>query len=144
MQDIEDAVLVERCVKGQRDAFETLVARYWERIHVMIAHSKPVGLAAEDVVQEAFIQAYRKLATLRDPGRFAGWLYRIALRISRARRGGATVPLSEATARADDGSDPRASQDALDTRAHVRAAVASLPDLYRAVVTLRFFDEMSC
>ncbi len=143
MDEVEDAVLVERCLMGQRDAFEVLVARYWERLHVMIAHSSPVGLAPEDVVQEAFIQAYRKLATLRDPGRFGAWLYRIAQRICRARRHPPMAPLSEADmssrAGAGDVREPGAALASLDARANVRAAVASLPERYRVVVTLRFF-----
>ncbi len=147
MGNNSDADLVRQALAGERVAFEALVARYWERLYVLATHSKLVGSGPEDVVQEAFIQACRKLASLREPARFGSWLYTIALRICarrRAGRTGAMVPLSEGTPSANRHADPAAAGEASETRERVRAAVASLADDYRVVVTLRFFDGMSC
>lgn len=144
---ISDADLVRQALAGERGGFETLVARYWERLYVLAAHSNLGSSGPEDVVQESFVQAYRKLTSLRDSARFGSWLYTIATRTCarhRATRAGATVPLSEGSLPADRTEDPAAAGEASETRERVRAAVASLPDGYRVVVTLRFFDGMTC
>jgi RNA polymerase sigma-70 factor (ECF subfamily) len=62
---------------------------------------------AEDVAQEAFVEAYRKLSALREPRAFAGWLRKIVLkhcdRITRKRRRTAAVALEEAMSVAAEG-----------------------------------------
>jgi len=142
MQDTEDAVLVERCVKGQRGAFEALVARYWERLYVLAAHSHLAGIGPEDVVQETFVRAWRNLGSIREPERIGSWLYTTALRIcqeGRVERGGAAPEGIPARV-----PDPAAVEVATETRGRVREAVASLPEHYRVAVTLRFFEGMKC
>jgi RNA polymerase sigma-70 factor (ECF subfamily) len=142
MQDIEDAALVERCVNGQRDAFEALVARYWERLYVMAAHSHMAGIGPEDVVQETFVRAWRSLRSIRNPERVGSWLYTTALRVcreGRAEPGGAAPEGIPART-----PDPAAAGVAAETRGRVREAVASLPEHYRVVVALRFFEGMQC
>jgi RNA polymerase sigma-70 factor (ECF subfamily) len=109
----------------------------------MILHACPAHTPVEDVLQETFIQAHRRLETLRDPARFGAWIYRIAMRICRGRRADPVLPATDATAATAD-ADPVRAHDAAETRAHVRAAVASLPDDYRTAVVLRHFDGMTC
>jgi len=72
-----DEELVERAVEGNVDAFAELSRRYRDQ-YVRFA-IRMVGDRddAEDVMQSAFIRAYRALDKCRDPGRFGGWLYQI-------------------------------------------------------------------
>ena len=142
MEGITDADLVRRSVAGERAAFEALVLRYWERLYVLAAHSKPAGMSPEDVVQETFVRAWRSLGSLRDPGRVGSWLYTTALRacregLSRTRE---AVP-DRMPARTP---DPAGAPVAAETRGRVREAVASLEEHYRVVVALRYFDGMKC
>src|ERR1044071_8275847 len=66
--------LVERAKHGSSSAFAQLIRRY-ERAALAIAYSAAGDSdSAGDVVQEAFVRAWRKLATLKDPARFGSWL----------------------------------------------------------------------
>jgi len=138
-----DADLVRKVLSGNRAAFEDLVDRYWGRVYVLAAHSNLDGAGPEDVVQEAFVQAFRRLATLRQPELFGSWLQRIALHICvrKGRRAGTrtVAPLGQV-----ESGRPPAEAESAEARRLVREAIASLPDHYREVVTLRFFEGMSC
>lgn len=85
---ISDSELVARARSGDVEAFGELVGRY-ERMLLGIAIAKMRNLhEAEDVVQETLLLAFRRLATLNDGSKFAGWLAAIAHRqvIDAARR----------------------------------------------------------
>ena len=70
--------LVERSVAGDQQAFEALIGMYWRRAEAVAAAVVNGDQAAvDDVVQEAFVKAYEKLATLHETHRFAPWLMRI-------------------------------------------------------------------
>ncbi len=74
-----DAAYVRRVQAGDRAAFRTLVERY-ERMVFSITHRFAETPAdAEDMAQDIFVKAYRRIDRLRRPERFASWLYGIAL-----------------------------------------------------------------
>lgn len=74
----EDTRLVRRCLKGDRSAFDRLVERYFHAVYaVAYAHTRHHA-DAEDVTQQAFLQAYARLDGLRDTRRFEGWVVSIA------------------------------------------------------------------
>ena len=107
---------------------------------------------AEDVAQEAFVTAYRSLASWRADGPFGAWLTRIAVRIALRRVGqrrpvtwldtadaggvGASIP-------ADPALDPATQAMRTERAADLRTAVSGLPEPYREVVVLRFYGELS-
>ena len=160
---VGDQAIVEAVLAGDRDAFRRLVER--ESVGVVRACHRVLGdlHAAEDAAQEAFVTAYRSLSTWRGDGPFGAWLTRIAVRIAlreagkrktirwrdtgdrrRGRRGPGrpgpwTAPRSKRPARTDPSSLVIRAEGATD----VRAALASLSEPYREVVTLRFFGELS-
>ncbi|HTV39875.1 MAG TPA: sigma-70 family RNA polymerase sigma factor [Candidatus Sulfotelmatobacter sp.] len=74
----EDAQLVQLGVKGDRDAFGRLVARYQSPV-CALAYSACGNISqSEDLAQETFITAWRKLGDLREPEKFKFWLFGIA------------------------------------------------------------------
>ena len=74
----EDARLVQLGVQGDRDAFGRLVARYQTPV-CALAYSACGNISqSEDLAQETFIIAWRKLADLREPEKFKFWLFGIA------------------------------------------------------------------
>lgn len=94
-----DAELVAQVLAGDTDAFGRLIAPY-ERAAVSTAY-RLLGNSddARDVVQEAFLRAYRSLARLQDPTRFGPWLLRIVSNLSlnaRRSRKSASFTLDEA------------------------------------------------
>ena len=78
MKTLEDRDLVRLAVYGETWAFGRLVERYGGRIFGRIRRVVKQPEEAEDLVQEIFLQAYRRLGQLRDGRRFSGWLLKIA------------------------------------------------------------------
>lgn len=72
--------LVIRARSGDRDAFSELVASSIGRLTATARMILRDEYAAQDAVQEAFIQAWRSLPGLRDPDRFDAWLRRLLVR----------------------------------------------------------------
>ena len=147
--------LVARVLDGDQEAFRQLVER--ESRGIIRACYRVLGdlHEAEDAAQEAFVTAYRSLATWRGEGPFAAWLTRIAVRIalrtaSRRRPGTWIDPLgSEANASAAESGrlgiadDPATHAIRTERDTRLREAVAALDEPYREVVALRFFGDLS-
>ncbi|MCX8003660.1 MAG: RNA polymerase sigma factor RpoE [Burkholderiaceae bacterium] len=74
-----DQVLVERVQRGDKRAFELLVAKYQRKIFRLLSRLIRDPAEIEDVAQEAFIKAYRALPNFRGESAFYTWLYRIAI-----------------------------------------------------------------
>ena len=74
----DDEVIVNRCLEGDPSAFAFLVGKYKETVHAYAYHRVFDYQDAQDITQEVFIKAYRKLAQLKWPYRFQSWLYTIA------------------------------------------------------------------
>ncbi len=67
--------------QGDHAAFEALIARHQHMIHALTFRMTGSMADAEDLAQEAFIQAFRQLACYRAEARFSSWLYRIAINL---------------------------------------------------------------
>ncbi len=74
-----DQQLVERAQRGDKHAFELLVAKYQRRLARLISRFVRDIAEVEDVTQEAFIKAYRALPGFRGESAFYTWLYRIGI-----------------------------------------------------------------
>ena len=91
-QQDTDQQLVNKVLKGSRDAFNLLVLRHQHRVMALVSRFVHDPQEAEDVCQEAFIKAYQALAKFRGDSAFYTWLYRIAVNtaknhlLSRSRR----------------------------------------------------------
>jgi len=73
-----DRLYVERSLRGDLSAFETLVARYQKAVFHIVLYKCRNFFDAEDLSQEVFLAAYRALPTLKDLDNFGGWLFGIA------------------------------------------------------------------
>ena len=74
-----DQQLVVRVQKGDKRAFDLLVLKYQYKVHAIVARFIRDSDEVRDVVQEAFIKAYRALPKFRGDSQFYTWLYRIAV-----------------------------------------------------------------
>lgn len=74
-----DQMLVERVQKGDKNAFNLLVTKYQQKVANLVARYLKNNSDVPDVVQEAFIKAYRALPNFRGDSAFYTWLYRIAV-----------------------------------------------------------------
>ena len=77
-----DAILVKKALSGDERAFGRLVERYQGLLMLVAYRRSWRGADCEDVVQEAFVRAFRALATLDRPERFKSWLCRICSNVA--------------------------------------------------------------
>jgi len=140
--DRDDAVLVRQAREGDTDAFGALATRYQ---HVMYtAALRMLGDAedARDVTQDAFVKAYRQLATFDANFKFFSWMYRIVINecfnLIRARRAQEPIDVEVAAT-----GTPFESALAGERHAHIEAALQRLSPEYRSVVVLRHFSGQS-
>ena len=76
-----DNQLIKQTLSGNQDTFTILVQRYQKRVHALAWRKIGDFHIAEEITQDTFLRAYRKLNTLKNPQLFAGWLYVIANRM---------------------------------------------------------------
>jgi RNA polymerase sigma-70 factor (ECF subfamily) len=145
----EEAVLVERAKAGDRDAFEELVRRHADRLYAVVLRFVADGNEAEEVIQEAFLRAWRSIPRFEGRSAFFTWLYRIG--INEAKRRAARrppVPVGsledEPVPEAPDWSQaPETRSDQRDLRDVLERAIRGLPVEYRATVILRDVEGLS-
>jgi RNA polymerase sigma-70 factor (ECF subfamily) len=78
-----DEELVGRACGGEEEAFRVIFERYSRPVTGFIFGMVGGGGLAEELAQETFVRAYRKLASLRDPSRLPTWLFGIARNVAR-------------------------------------------------------------
>jgi len=142
--DLDDA-LVARARRGERGAFDELVKRHQRGLWRMVRRYVRNDADASDVVQQAFVRAFRALDRFRGEASVRSWLYRIGVNVAlnHVRDHGRELPSDDAGAELTvDAVAPGALLTAERARA-LREAVAALPPKQRMVLELRVFDELS-
>jgi len=131
----EDAQLVNAAREGNRAAFGELYAKYARVVHgILLARIPPAEV--DDLLQDVFLHAMRKLHSLRDPAAFGAWLCAIARNraIDFHRRSREFVDLSQEIAE----ENPPAEE------AHeILAVIRGLPDAYRETLILRLVEGLT-
>ena len=133
----DETQLIQAVLTGDTDAFGDLVTKYQNRLFNTMFHVAGSREEAEDIVQEAFVQAFVKLDSFQGASGFYTWLYRIAfnLSISRRRR---RRPESSVGAEPKDNRDqpPQRMMRKEDVKL-VQQALAVLSEQHRTVLVLR-------
>ncbi len=143
----EDGEIIQECLNGKPQAFGILVDKYREGVYAFSYAELRDFQDAQDVTQEVFLQAYRKLRSLRNRESFAFWLYRIAYRYcvqcirDRARRVDRDFIEDQDPGVVDAPSLDSHRESQLD--ASVREALDMLPDAYREVLLLHYFGGLT-
>jgi RNA polymerase sigma-70 factor (ECF subfamily) len=144
---LSEAEAVQRLQAGDRTAFSLLYSAYAEtavRTAFLITRNQP---AAEDAVQEAFVQVIRSVSTLRDAAAFRPWFYRIVVNIAKrlSRNGHRSLPLDLNTHDQIDLTALSPDEAAIGTEEidAVRQAIAELNAAHREVIILRYYTRLS-
>ncbi|MCB8933081.1 MAG: sigma-70 family RNA polymerase sigma factor [Fimbriimonadaceae bacterium] len=137
----EDAVLVERFLGGDADAFHLLYDRYYDKVYAIARGILLDADEAADAVQEIFTLVYRHLPRFDRRARFSTWLFRISVNRSiqqgrRLKHKNRWVPLDEGLAAADAPEEPH-------TDPKIHLALASIQPADRALLVLFYWDELS-
>ena len=144
--DHNDGELIKRTLAGDEAAFGALVDRYKGGVHALVYRKTGDFHIAEELTQDAFLQAYQKLSTLRNPVHFAGWLYVIASRCCLMWYRKKRLPTSPLAKMETDEMETTAQRDYRDEqqRQDVHDALDSLPESQRTVLTLHYLGGLSC
>lgn len=136
-----DEALVRAAQGGDRGAFGALYQRYSRMVHGVLLARVP-RVAAEDLLQDVFLQAMPRLASLRDPAKFGGWLAAIARNRANDyhRQAKPTEEWSEVV-RSGKSGQPDTEQ--VSEGLFLLQAVRSLPEAYRETLILRFVEGMT-
>jgi RNA polymerase sigma-70 factor (ECF subfamily) len=137
-----ERILILRCQAGDEPAFAEVVERYSPRLRYYLCKMLGNHHAAEDALQEVWLDVFRSLPRLADVGAFTAWVYRIArdraFRTARQRRDHCSLVESDEPADREDGPDFSAA----DAEA-IHRALDELAAEHREVLVLRFLEEMS-
>jgi RNA polymerase sigma-70 factor (ECF subfamily) len=144
---------VRRVLAGETSLFEVLMRRYNQRLYRVARAIVRDDTEAEDVTQQAYVNAYRHLDQFAGRAMFSTWLTRIAVHeaFARARRRGRfneqeTVDDWDGDtmdALKSPGPDPERQAFAGELRALIESAIEALPEHYRAVFVMRAVEGMS-
>ena len=153
MEREDDVQLIQRTLSGNDTAFGILLQRHQKSVHALVWRKIGDFHTAEDITQDTFLQAYKKLSTLKNHDQFAGWLYVIADRLcidwSRKRRlttqslEDTPVEEIERSSYAHRVSEQRETERTERRHELVRKLLAKLPESERTVVTLFYLGEMT-
>ncbi|MCY3551341.1 MAG: sigma-70 family RNA polymerase sigma factor [Candidatus Poribacteria bacterium] len=149
----EDVELIQRVLAGDDNAFSALVRKYQKPVHALVWRKVGDFHIAEEITQDAFLKAYKELATLKKPHRFARWLSVIATRgcIAWLRKKRLTTQSLEDTSHAQLEKatysgyviQENEQMTAEAQREVVQKLLAKLRENERTVITLHYFGEMT-
>lgn len=142
----DDAVLVEACRAGSREAFDLIVERHRRAVYNVCIRFAGSHEDASDLAQDVFVRAYRGLERFRGDAALSTWLYRIAVNVCLNHAAAAKAPV-----------DPLDGRDVVDRReeppdrrvlreeraARVRDAIRQLPAKQRLTVILRTYHDLT-
>jgi RNA polymerase sigma-70 factor (ECF subfamily) len=137
-----DRDIVQRCRRGEPGAFEELYGRHGSRLYTVAYRMTGSAADAEDLVQDIFLQVYRRLDSYRGEAALGTWLHRLAVnacldfvRSKQGRRQRVTDAVEDLDALEAPATGPWRAGAALE-RLDLERAVAQLPPSYRRVFLL--------
>jgi RNA polymerase sigma-70 factor (ECF subfamily) len=147
------ALLVARAKAGEAPAFDALYRRYRKRIFALALHLSGSESDADDIAQDAFVQAFRKLHQFEGKSEFFTWVYRLTVnraldaRRTHARRSEASIeesdPRIERAVDVDAAGDPQRAAELRQTYARALAALDALPPEMKTTVVLVALQGLS-
>ena len=148
-EQTSDDEIVRRIVDGDAALFEILMRRHNQRIYRAVRAVLGSDNDAEDVMQQAYLNAYQHLHQFAGDAQFSTWLTRIAVNEALGRRRKRTRALDQGTEVVDitlvesNTPDPEQEASHSELRDVMEREVAALPDAFRVVVVMRDVEGLS-
>lgn len=154
---VSDTDLVREALAGSEEAFRELVVRFERPVYSLLVRMVQDAMTAEDLAQEVFVKAFKRLGTYDPQWKFSSWLFKIAhnTAIDHLRKGGVeTVPLEVAGDDEGRGSlaavlsdealeDPHAAAERRDLARGLETAIVRLRPDYRLAVLMFYVSGAS-
>jgi RNA polymerase sigma-70 factor (ECF subfamily) len=143
--DLDDKLIAEKVIAGQRELFRFLVERHEKQVYALGISFLRNNDDAADFTQEVFIKAFRSLSQFEGASRFSTWLYRVAYNtaLNKVSRRKEYLSLAENYDAQSSILTPEEESVKEAVRQAVRQAVNELPERYRVCIDLFFFYERS-
>jgi RNA polymerase sigma-70 factor, ECF subfamily len=150
-----DAGLIQATLNGNQESFSELMRKHHPTVFLMVHRHLRQREEAEDVVQQIFLKAFQHLVDFRGESKFSTWLYTISLNLIRnhvRQRALRRMDSLDVPAKTEDGPSPQwpdkapLPEDIIHYRwemDRVRIALLKLPQDYRAIFTLHYFQHLS-
>ncbi len=153
MEKESDVQLIQRILSGDEAAFGVLVEKHQKSVHALAWRKVGDFHDAEEITQDTFLQVYKKLSTLKDPYKFAGWLYVIVNRLcidwirkkNLATQSLEDTPVEDIEKASYTHHVSEQSETAISEhrREIVKKLLSKLPESERTVMTLHYLGEMT-
>jgi RNA polymerase sigma-70 factor (ECF subfamily) len=154
---VDDFARIDECLQGRPEAFGPLVEKYEQAVYGVVSRMISDRETARDVAQEAFLRAYRGLASFQRESSFATWLFRIAInlcqserrrtmrrrKIGGAARGWGTDPEAPEPEIPDRRFEPLGEIQGRERRELVLGAIERMQEESRGILVLRDFQGLS-
>ena len=136
--------LIEKAIKGDKEAYASLVRQYQNRIFGFIMRMTADRETALDLTQDTFLAAYENLSGFRQEAAFSTWLYQIAANKTRnfIKRSKREVPMSDDFDQASEAERPDTGMEKREQQALLVEAIGELPYKQRLTFNLRYFEQM--
>jgi|WetSurMetagenome_2_1015567.scaffolds.fasta_scaffold561879_1 RNA polymerase sigma-70 factor, ECF subfamily len=136
-----DRDLAARCLAGDREAFEGLYRQHVGRLYNLAYRMSGSGDAADDLVQEMFLQAFRKLGSYKGESSLGTWLYRLGVNLCLDRLRSKAGKMEKVTDSIDEEDAapvvaPGSPAELNVTRMDLERAIGTLPPSYKAAFVL--------
>jgi RNA polymerase sigma-70 factor (ECF subfamily) len=155
--DVSELDLVQRCQKGDSEAFDELVTRYRTRVFGMVYNMVHNEQDAWDLAQDSFVKAWKSIGRFRGKSSFYTWLYRIVMNVTidwirkkQIKGTGAEFddaiqlreiePASKTVPKPD--ALPSENMEQAEIRAQIDRAIAQLSPEHRAVILMKEIEDM--
>ena len=148
-----DAQLIQRILQGDEEAFTPLVKKYQKGVHALVWRKIGDFHIAQEITQDAFLKAYQKLGTLKNPNQFPGWLYVIAANLANDYLRRNRLPMESLDADNTNEVDKvsyskyqadKQAEEADETRREiVKKLLQKLPESERTVMMMHYLGEMT-
>jgi RNA polymerase sigma-70 factor, ECF subfamily len=152
----DEAQLIASIISGEAHLFHELIRPYERKVYVMALSFLKNEADAEDAAQEAFLKAYRNLASFRSEAKFGTWLISITLNEARGRLRKAKAVVLQSLDEEPDAEGhispallrdwreiPSEALERQEIRSLLQGAVGQLPQMYREIFLLRDVEELS-
>ncbi|HVY58931.1 MAG TPA: RNA polymerase sigma factor [Xanthobacteraceae bacterium] len=156
LDEADEQELLARARRNEESAVRALIQRYNRRLFRLARSIVREDSEAEDVVQEAYVRAFTRLAEFRAESSFSTWLSRIVLnealgRLRKRRRTADWLPLDTLAPSAEiipfplasNSPDPERTMAQREIRTLLERAIDDLPEAFRTVLVARVLEEMS-
>jgi RNA polymerase sigma-70 factor (ECF subfamily) len=152
---LRDEELVSFIIKGKTELFSVIIDRYQSKVFSTVFHYTRDQEEARDLTQEIFIKLYNNLQSYKSKASFSTWLYRIAVnRCIDWTRKKRLQTVSTICDNSDDEIDiydtiadraggPEEDFIKQENRAYIRKVVEELPEIYKTVIILYYFEDFS-